>query len=70
MDDPAYKQLISRGRLPDLLDSLIQLLRDHGDEELTEAFRAWVAQVLLPRRLHGAGSQELPRLEDVRTMAG
>jgi hypothetical protein len=44
------------------------LLREQGDEELTQAFRSWVAQVLLPRRLRGGESESLPRLEEVRTM--
>lgn len=57
-----------RGRLPDLLGSLIELLRQHGDEELTAAFRAWVAQALLPPRFRGADPGQLPRLEEVRTM--
>ena len=57
-----------RGRLPELLGSLIELLREQGDEELTRAFRAWVAQVVLPRRFRGAESGSLPQLEEVRTM--
>ena len=48
--------------------SLIGLLREQGDEELTQAFRSWVAQVLLPRRFRGGESGWLPRLEEVRTM--
>ena len=55
-------------RLPNLLGALIELLREQGDEELTQAFRAWVAQVLLPRRFRGTDSGSLPRLEEVRTM--
>ena len=57
-----------RERLPDLLGALIELLREQGDAELTQAFRAWVAQVLLPRRFRGTDSGSLPRLEEVRTM--
>ena len=57
-----------RERLPELLGSLIGLLREQGDEELTQAFRSWVAQVLLPRGLRGGESGSLPRLEEVRTM--
>ena len=57
-----------RERLPALLGSLIGLLREQGDEELTQAFRSWVAQVLLPRRFRGGESEWLPRLEEVRTM--
>ena len=57
-----------RGRLPELLGSLIELLREQGDEELTRAFRAWVAQVVLPRRFRGAESGSLPQLEEVRTI--
>ena len=57
-----------RERLPELLGSLIGLLREQGDEELTQAFRSWVVQVLLPRRFRGGESGWLPRLEEVRTM--
>ena len=57
-----------RERLPELLGSLIGLLREQDDEELTQAFRSWVAQVLLPRRFRGGESGSLPRLEEVRTM--
>ena len=57
-----------RERLPELLGSLIGLLRQQGDEELTQAFRSWVAQVLLPRRFRGGESGSLLRLEEVRTM--
>ena len=57
-----------RSRLPELLGALIDLLRKQGDEELTQAFRAWVAEVLLPRRFRGTESGSLPRLEEVRTM--
>ena len=57
-----------RERLPELLGSLIGLLREQGDEELTQAFRSWVAQVLLPRGFRGGESGSLPRLEEVRTM--
>ena len=35
---------------------------------LTDAFTAWAAQVLLPRRMRGIASAPLPRLEEVRTM--
>ena len=42
-----------RSRLPALLDTLIELLQAQDDKELTDAFRAWAAQVLLPRRLRG-----------------
>ena len=45
-----------RERLPELLGSLIGLLWEQGDEELTQAFRSWVAQVLLPRRFRGGES--------------
>ena len=57
-----------RARLPALLDTLIGLLGAQDDEELTDAFSAWAAQVLLPRRLRGTSSAPLPRLEEVRTM--
>ena len=55
-------------RLPALLESLIGLLREQKDPELEQAFRAWVAQVLLPRRFRGLPPESLPRLEEVRTM--
>ena len=57
-----------RTRFPALLDELIGLLGKQGDAELEQAFRAWVAQVLLPRRFHGVRPESLPRLEEVRTM--
>ena len=51
-----------------LLGELIELLRAQGDAELEKAFRAWVAQVMLPRRFRGVPAESLPRLEEVRTM--
>ena len=57
-----------RTRLLTLLDDLIELLREQGDTELARAFRAWVVQVLLPRRFRGMPTESLPRLEEVRTM--
>ncbi len=57
-----------RSRLSALLGTLIELLRAQDDEELTDAFTAWAAQVLLPRRMRGTASAPLPRLEEVRTM--
>ena len=57
-----------RSRLPALLDTLIELLQAQQDKELTDAFTAWAAQVLLPRRLRGTSSAPLRRLEEVRTM--
>ena len=57
-----------RSRLSSLLGTLIELLRAQDDEELTDAFTAWAAQVLLPRRMRGTASAPLPRLEEVRTM--
>ena len=51
-----------------LLGELIVLLRERGDAELEKAFRAWVAQVMLPRRFRGVPAESLPRLEEVRTM--
>ena len=43
------------------------LLRKQKDEELGQAFRAWVAQVM-PRRLRDAAPESLPQLEEVETM--
>ena len=57
-----------RERLPELLTALIGLLREHEDAALRQAFEAWVAQVLLPRRFRGVTPESLPRLEEVRTM--
>ena len=57
-----------RTRLPALLGALIGLLREQEDDELVQAFRAWAAQVLLPRRFRETPPESLPRLEEVRTM--
>ena len=57
-----------RKRLPALLGVLIGLLREQGDDELVQAFRAWAAQVLLPRRFRETPPESLPRLEEVQTM--
>ena len=57
-----------RSQLSALLGTLIELLRAQDDEELTDAFTAWAAQVLLPRRMRGTASAPLPRLEEVRAM--
>ena len=45
----------------------IGLLREHEDAALRQAFEAWIAQVLLPRRFRGVAPESLPRLEEVRT---
>ena len=47
---------------------MIGLLRERQDDELAQAFRAWVVQVLLPRRFRGTAPESLPRLEEVQTM--
>ena len=57
-----------RTRLPGLLEPLIGLLQERQDDELAQAFRAWVVQVLLPRRFRGTAPESLPRLEEVQTM--
>lgn len=57
-----------RARAPELLGTLIDLLRKQDDEELTAAFGEWAAQVLLPRRFSGLVTGPLPRLEEVRAM--
>ena len=44
------------------------MLRERKDDELGQAFRAWVAQVLLPRRFRGTLPESLPRLEEMQTM--
>ena len=57
-----------RTRLPGLLGTLIGLLREQEDDELVQAFQAWAAQVLLPRRFRETPPESLPRLEEVQTM--
>ena len=64
----ALEKSRDRIRVSALLGELIELLRERGDAELEKAFRAWVAQVLLPRRFRGVPAESLPRLEEVRTM--
>ena len=54
-------------RAPALLKTLRGLLRQQKDEELGQAFRAWVAQVM-PRRLRDVPPESLPQLEEVETM--
>ena len=56
-----------RARVPGLLKTLIELLKERGDAELTRAFDAWATQVLVPRRFRGPAESTL-RLEEVRTM--
>ena len=46
----------------------IGLLWEHEDAALRQAFEAWIAQVLLPRRFRGVAPESLPRLAEVRTM--
>ena len=38
-----------QARLPALPDTLIELLQAQDDEELTDEFTAWAAQVVMPR---------------------
>ena len=64
----ALEKSRDRIRVSALLGELIELLRAQGDAELEKAFRAWVAQVLFPRRFRGVPAESLPRLEEVRTM--
>ena len=64
----ALEKSRDRIRVSALLGELIELLRARGDAELEKAFRAWVAQVMLPRRFRGVPAESLPRLEEVRTM--
>jgi len=54
-------------RVPALLKTLRGLLRKQKDDELGQAFRAWVAQVM-PRRLRDVPPESLPQLEEVETM--
>ena len=54
-------------RVPALLKTLRGLLRKQKDDELGQAFRAWVVQVM-PRRLRDVPPESLPQLEEVETM--
>ena len=55
-------------RVPELLAALFERLRELRNPELTQVFREWVEQVLVPRRMRGAELEPLPGLEEVRTM--
>ena len=54
-------------RVPALLKTLRGLLRKQKDDELGQAFRAWIVQVM-PRRLRDVPPELLPQLEEVETM--
>ena len=55
-------------RVPELLAALFERLRELRNPELTQVFREWVEQVLVPRRMRGTELEPLPGLEEVRTM--
>ena len=55
-------------RVPELLAALFERLRELANPELTQVFREWVEQVLVPRRMRGTALESLPGSEEVRTM--
>ena len=55
-------------RVPELLAALFERLRELRNPELTQVFREWVEQVLVPRRMRGTALESLPGLEEVRPM--
>ena len=55
-------------RAPELLAALFERLRELETPELTQVFRGWVKQVLVPRKLRGTALESLPGLEEVRPM--
>ena len=55
-------------RVAELLAALFERLRELETPELTQVFREWVKQVLVPRKLRGTALESLPGLEEVRPM--
>ena len=55
-------------RVPELLAALFERLRELANPELTQVFRKWVEQVLVPRRMRGTALESLPGSEEVRPM--
>ena len=55
-------------RAPELLAALFERLRELETPELTQVFREWVKQVLVPRKLKGTVLESLPGSEEVGPM--
>ena len=55
-------------RVPELLAALFERLRELRNPELTQVFREWVKQVLVPRKMQGTALESLPGSEEVRPM--
>ena len=54
--------------MPELLAALFERLRELRNPELTQVFREWVKQVLVPRKMQGTALESLPGSEEVRPM--
>ena len=55
-------------RVPELLAALFERLRELETPELTQVYREWVNQVLVPRKMKGTALESLPGSEEVRPM--
>ena len=55
-------------RVPELLAALFERLRELETPELTQVYREWVNQVLVPRKMKGRVLESLPRSEEVGPM--
>ena len=55
-------------RVPELLAALFERLRELETPELTQVYREWVNQVLVPRKMKGRVLESLPGSEEVGPM--
>ena len=55
-------------RAPELLAALFERLRELETPELTQVYREWVNQVLVPRKMKGTVLESLPGSEEVGPM--
>ena len=55
-------------RTPELLAALFERLRELETPELTQVYREWVNQVLVPRKMKGTALESLPGSEEVGPM--
>ena len=55
-------------RVPELLAALFERLRELETPELTQVYREWVNQVLVPRKMKGTALESLPGSEEVGPM--
>ena len=55
-------------RTPELLAALFERLREFETPELTQVYREWVKQVLVPRKMKGTVLESLPGSEEVGPM--